>query len=239
MVIYEPKGKAREYAPLAANLYKGCAHGCLYCYAPGATLTAPAVFHGQPCPRRDVLRQLQADAVKFRGDKRRVLLSFTSDPYQPLERETCLTRAALEILASAHIKVAVLTKGCLLAQRDFDILSNMDAEFAVTLTSDDDAESKRWEPKAALPADRIESLRAAKRWGIPTWVSFEPVINPGAVLRLIDATAAFVDFYKVGKLNHHPFAQTIDWPAFRQAVCAKLDAVGKPYLIKKDLLEAR
>ena len=186
-----------------------------------------------------MLRQLEADAEKFRGDQRRVLLSFTSDPYQPLEREACLTREALKILAAANIKVAVLTKGCPLAARDFDILSKMDAEFAVTLTTDDYEESRRWEANAPSPGFRIEALRIAKRKGIPTWVSFEPVINPSAVLRLIDATAAFVDFYKVGKLNHHPYVQTIDWPLFREAVCAKLDEVGKPYLIKKDLLEAR
>ena len=56
MIIYEPKGRAREYSPLAANLYRGCGHGCIYCYAPAVTFTAREVFRSHPCPRQDVLR---------------------------------------------------------------------------------------------------------------------------------------------------------------------------------------
>lgn len=238
MIIYQPKGKALEYSPLAANLYRGCSHGCVYCYAPAATFTDQEVFRSQVCPRKNVLNQLKTDAAKFFGDTRRVLLSFTSDAYQPIEEKLELTRTALFLFAESGLKAGVLTKGGMLAVRDFDILAKMDAEFAVSLTTDDETESKQWEPGAALPHERIESLRVAKRYGIPTWVSFEPVINPGAVMRLIDATAEVVDFYKVGKLNHHPFAKRIDWPAFRRDVCAKLDGIGKPYLIKKDLLNA-
>jgi len=82
------------------------------------------------------------------------------------------------------------------------------------LTLDDPVVSVKWEPGAALPADRIESLRRAYSVGIKTWVSFEPVLDPEAVYRLLDQTSAFVDFYKVGKLNYHPLAREIDWRRF-------------------------
>ena len=87
-IIYEPKGKAHEYSPLAVNLYKGCAHGCKYCYAPATTKTKRAVFHSPEYirPRPDILKALKKDAAKLAGDKREILLSFTSDVYQPIER---------------------------------------------------------------------------------------------------------------------------------------------------------
>lgn len=238
MIIYEPKGKASEYSPLAANLYKGCSHGCVYCYAPSATFTDRDAFHKNVCPRKNVLSQFKKDAQQYNGDPRRILLSFTTDPYQPIEGDLGLTRQALEIMASSNLKVAVLTKGGMLPSRDFPLLAKMDAEFATTLTTDEEKESISWEPGAALPLERIESLFAAKRYGLKTWVSFEPVINPDAVLRLIDKTAQVVDFYKVGKLNHHKLSKEIDWTLFRKRVVAKLEKIGKPYMLKKDLLLA-
>jgi hypothetical protein len=79
--------------------------------------------------------------------------------------------------------------------------------WSATLTHDDPAVSLEWEPGAALPAERIEALRIAHTAGIKTWVSFEPVIDPESVCRLLDLPHGFVDFYKVGKLNYHPRAK--------------------------------
>ena len=237
-VIYEPKGKAREYAPLAANLYRGCGHGCGYCYGPSATFKKRSDFHEDVKPRDNVLEHLEKNARKLRGDERPVLMSFTTDPYQPIDSMTCLTRSAIEILNMYDLKCQILTKGGLRAVRDFDLLcKHPDNEFAVTLTTDDHEESNAWEPNAALPDERIESLRIAKEYGIRTWVSMEPVINPEAVYRLIDVTHPYVDLYKVGKLNYHPLAKTIDWVEFRENVIHQLDKLNKPYLIKKDLQE--
>lgn len=85
----------------------------------------------------------------------------------------------------------------------------------------------------------VPCLRLAKGVGLSTWVSFEPVIDPEAVYRLIDATRDFVDLYKVGRLNYHKHAATIDWPAFRDEVVAILEAAGKKYYLKEDLRNAR
>lgn len=239
-IIYEPRGKALEYSPLAANLYKGCSHGCLYCYAPSATFKDRELFHSSAFikPRKNVISQFEKDCVSLSKDPRECLLSFTTDPYQPIESDLKLTRSAIELMKKYDIYAVILTKGGLLACRDFDILSKMRSKFGVTLTTDDEKESAQWEPYAAKQADRIQSLMDAWTLGIKTFISFEPVINPDAVLRLIDQTYEFVDFYKVGKLNHHKFQSMIDWVVFRERVVEKLESLRKKYMLKKDLLAA-
>jgi DNA repair photolyase len=106
------------------------------------------------------------------------------------------------------------------------------------LTLHDQELSDKWEPYAALPQDRIDSLQLAKLLGLRTWVSFEPVISPEAVYSLLEATHEFVDLYKVGKLNYHPLAREIDWRRFKGEMEERLTKLGKPYYLKKDLLEA-
>lgn len=240
--IYEPRGKAREYSPLACNLYKGCSHACVYCFAPSATFTDREKFSSPDYIRAkpDILATLFNEAPKMAGDPREILLSFTSDPYQPCERTKKLTRMALRTLMENNLTVTILTKGGSWGIiRDMDLLKmNPCNTWSVTLTHDDPAVSLEWEPGAALPKDRIESLRIAHAASIKTWVSFEPVFDPEAVYRLLEATHDFVDLYKVGKLNYHPRAKEIDWSEFREKIIARLERLGKPYLIKKDLLAA-
>ena len=150
-----------------------------------------------------------------------------------------VTRQTLRTFDRHGIACQVLTKGGLRAVRDFELLAkNPENKFSVTLTLDDPSKSLQWEPGAALPAERIESLRLAHAAGISTWVSFEPVLDPEAVYRMIEETADFVDLYKVGKLNYHPHAKTIDWPEFREHVVECLDLSGSEYYLKRDLLAA-
>jgi len=241
-VIYEPRGKAGEYAPLALNLYRGCLHGFLYCFAPTATFTDRETFHDPSYiqPRLGILEDLEEQARRMAGDKREILLSFTSDPYHILERGAQVTRRALEILMSNNLSVTILTKGGTWGlERDRDLLAlNPANAWSVTLTHDDRLVSLEWEPYAAMPLDRIGSLYFAKKLGLKTWVSFEPVIDPEAVYRLLEATHEFVDLYKVGKLNYHPLAKEIDWRRFKGELEERLTRLGKPYYLKKDLLEA-
>ncbi len=241
-VIYEPRGKAGEYAPLALNLYRGCLHGCRYCFAPTATFTNRATFHDPSyiTTRPGVLEALEEQAGLMAGDQREILLSFTSDPYQPLEKEARVTRRALEILMAHNLMATILTKGGVWGlDRDRDLfISNPLNAWSVTLTHYDRELSHAWEPGAALPGDRIDSLTLAKKLGLKTWVSFEPVIDPAAVFRLLEATHEFVDLYKVGKLNYHPLAKEIDWRRFKGEMEERLTRLGKPYYFKKDLLEA-
>lgn len=234
-LIYEPRGKAAEYSPLSMNIYKGCSHGCVYCYAPSATYKQRDVFHSNVQPRNNFFQELGKDVVKFRGDKRPILLCFTTDPYQPIEETAKLTRISIKRLIENGNVVKVLTKGGTRAVRDFDIMKTGNCDFGATLTFMDEKRSIEWEPGAASPADRINALRLAKESGIKTWVSLEPVIDPEQVYEIINATHEFVDLYKVGKINYHPLSKTINWHKFRVNVESLLTSLNKDFYIKDDL----
>jgi len=236
-LIYEPKGRAAEYSPLALNIYKGCSHGCNYCYAPSATYTDRASFHDHPSIRKNFYDQLEKDLPRFNGDRRPILLCFTCDPYQPLDETAQLTRWTLNSLLKNGNTVRVLTKGGMRASKDFEIMASADGrcEFGATLTFLDKDKSISWEPNAAEPADRMEALKVAKSIGIKTWVSLEPVIDPLQSIEIIKKTYDFVDLYKVGKMNYHPISKTIDWRKFRIEVEGLLKSLKKDYYIKKDL----
>jgi DNA repair photolyase len=233
-IIYEPKGKAAEYSPLAMNIYRGCSHGCLYCYAPAATRRHRESFD-IPELRQNFFNELDKDLAKFKGDKRPVLLSFTTDPYQPFDVEKKLARWSLQQLIKNGNAIKVLTKGGMRASRDFDLMKSGDVDFGTTLTFLDDRRSLEWEPNAALSGDRINAIRTAHSQGIKTWVSLEPVIDPESVYSIIQETHAFVNLYKVGKLNYHPIAKTIDWNQFGHKVKSLLESLGKDFYLKEDL----
>lgn len=237
-VIYEPSGRAGEYSELAANLYKGCGHGCEYCYAPLVLKTTPEQ-HNKPEPRKDILRALESDAIKLKkaGDKKSILLSFTTDPYNPIEPEQCITRRALEILFRNGLNVSILTKGGARSVRDFDLLAaNKDkVKYGATLVFAKDAEAQQREPGAAPTSERITCLKAAHDLGIKTWVSLEPVYYTKDAYALIEATKDFVDIFKVGKLNYREEAKSINWRDFAINVELMLKGTGKEYLLKQDL----
>ena len=234
-LIYEPRGKAGEYSPLAMNIYKGCSHGCVYCYAPAATYNQRGSFHANVQPRNNFFQELGKDVIKFRGDKRPILLCFTTDPYQPIEETAKLTRISIKRLIENGNSVKVLTKGGMRAARDFDLMATGNVDFGATLTFLDEARSLEWEPNAAKPSDRIDALRMAKEAGIKTWASLEPVIDPEQVYEIIKATHEFIDLHKVGKLNYHPLSKTIAWHDFRVNVESLLTSLNKDFYIKDDL----
>ncbi len=235
-IIYEPRGKAREYADLAANLYKGCDHRCLYCYAP---TIPPAKFRPreefyQVQNRSNIIEQLCKEAPAYAGNE--VLFCFTCDPYSSFAAESGITRQAIEALHAGGASVTILTKGGKRSIADFDLLKKGD-KYGVTLTFDNAPDSSEWEPGAAPPRERIAALREAHKCGITTWASFEPVIKPDQTLALIEQCAGFVDLFKVGKWNHDARAKEIDWHTFAREVKALLDRIGVRYMLKKDLLQ--
>jgi DNA repair photolyase len=235
-LIYEPKGRAREYAALACNIYRGCDHGCEYCYAPSATQRQREDFAESQTRGPDFLARLSKEAHKRQaaGLGGSVLLCFTCDPYQHLDAELGLTREAIQILHATGHDVQILTKGGTRALRDLDLFGPEDA-FATTLTFLDEARSLEWEAGAALPGDRIQAIRAFHEAGIPTWVSLEPVLDPATALNIIRGVYPFVDLFKIGKLNYHPLAKSINWTRFGINVIALLESLGRPYYIKRDL----
>jgi DNA repair photolyase len=244
-LIYQPKGRAREYAPLACNVYSGCDHSCSYCYGPSAVRRTQAEFVKSTTRGPDFLTRLsrEAHARQRQGQGGRVLLCFTCDAYQHLDEELGITREVIRILHSTGHAVEILTKGGRRALRDLDLFGPEDA-FATTMTLLDDAQSLEWEPGAAVASDRIATIEKFHTAGIPTWVSLEPVLDPAVALQIIKETYAFVDLFKVGVLNYasrlpdHLRSQVegIDWRAFGMAAIDLLRSLGKPYYIKRDLV---
>jgi DNA repair photolyase len=233
--IYETRGRAREYRELACNLYAGCDHACTYCWSPKVTFKSREEF-AEPSPRAGIIRKLEQDAVQYErsGEHRQVLFCFTCDPYQSIDMRYQLTRQAIEICHAHGIPVCTLTKGGSRALRDLDLFGPQDA-FASTLTTLDRAQSVKWEPGAASPEDRIATLGAFHERGILTWVSLEPVIDPDMTLEIIRQTHEVVDEFKVGTLNYHSHAATIDWAQFARQAVDLLESLGVRYYVKNDL----
>ena len=236
-VVYEPKGRAREYSALACNLYLGCTHGCRYCYAPACMRTASEKWHKAANPRQKVIELFEKDARKLRGDKRRILFCFLSDPYQPLERDERLTRQALNIVLANGLKSQILTKGCAdLIQDDIELMKRAETHLGITLTFIDDEQRQKWEPNASTVDDRIEIIKNAHKAGLYTWVSLEPVIDPEQTLHLIRKIHKYVHYWKVGKLNHmKEYEQAVDWRKFLFDVETLMKSYGSQYYIKDDL----
>jgi len=238
-VLYVPKGRAREYAPLAVNHYSGCTHGCRYCYVPTIppykfAADARVAFHGDAQPRRNLIRQLEADCRREPGNGQRVLLSFTTDPYQPANDVCGLTRQVIIVLRAHGYNVQILTKGGLRSLVDLDLFTKRDA-YAATLTLISDEHTRRWEPGAASFSERVYALHAFHEAGIPTWASLEPVLNPDSAIEIIRQTYTFVGLFKIGKLNHHRLAERIDWASFALRAVALCVSLGQPYYVKDDL----
>ncbi len=239
-LIYTPSGRAGEYANkgYAANLFAGCMHGCSYCYVPRIRRMKPETFQSSMRPATDVLGRLKAD-ITGRKLEEPLFLCFSCDPYPPDEELCAVTRKALHIITKSGNAVNILTKGGMRAERDFDLLMHDKRnQVGATLTFIDWRCSQQWEPKAAPPRDRIRMLALAKEAGISTWASLEPVIKPKQTLSLIIEAAPFVDLFKIGKWNHSKDAAAIDWKEFYKDATVLLRELGKPYIVKQDLLLA-
>lgn len=244
-IIYEPRGQALEYAPLATNPFKGCGHKCAYCYVPrlpnwtNAKRKLPQArreFDAGATPRDNFMKLLARDARKYQaaGSEAQVMLSFTTDPYHP--GDTALTRQVLECLIEHGLSFCTLTKGGSRARRDMDLFRPDRDAFASTLTSTDPAFAAKWESGAAPPADRMETLQAFHERGIFTWVSLEPTLDIEASLAVVEATHRFVDLYKVGRANYMAeITRTTDWAGYTRQMTDLLNRLGKAHYIKLDL----
>ena len=239
-VIYKPKGKAREYAEWAVNLFETCEHRCLYCYGPRVLNKKPEEFFAPTIPRSYIIPRIMSDAKKLKAidDHREVLLSFTSDIYQSSSKickET--TRAALAILFNSGLNVTILTKGGNRSLTDIDLFEVYKDQFryGATITFAKDIDSLKWEPRAAPTSERIHVLETIHNKGIRTWVSIEPAWSIEDTLEIIDRTHEFVDNYKIGKLNYHPHAEEVDWAQYTITVLEKLKELNKEFYLKQDL----
>jgi len=231
-VIYEPRGKALEYSPLACNLFTGCSHKCKYCYCPAIFRKTLDDWSNAPHPRTRILKQLEKDAIKLQGDKREILFSFMTDPYQS-EEAAFLTKQALLICEKYRLIPQILTKAGFRAVSNFDILLKNNWKFGSTIIMRSEEMRAKWEPGAPSIVSRYEAVKIAHNLGIYTWVSLEPVVDPGEALKVIEDLKEYVSFWKLGKLNHFKEIENIDWKYYINQAINLLK--GKNYYIKNDL----
>ena len=232
-VIYEPKGKAKEYSELACNLYSGCNHKCRYCYCPNIRHMSLAEWSSNPKPRSNILKKLENDAKNLKDKSKEILFCFMSDPYQS-EESAKITRNALLICEKYNLKAQILTKAGERAVNDFDILKRNNWKFGSTISFFSESLREYWEPDAPSIQSRINAIKKAKEIGIYTWISIEPVTNTKEALKVIGELYDYIDFWKIGKLNHFPeIERKINWKEFALNVIKKLE--NKKYYIKNDL----
>jgi DNA repair photolyase len=165
------------------NPYRGCEHGCIYCYARPSHaymgLSSGLDFETKLFYKADVRTVLEAELAKPRYVCKPIMLGSNTDPYQPAERKLEVTRTILQVLAAARHPVSIVTKGVLIA-RDIDILRAMAQErlvsVAISVTTLD-AETKRTlEPRAGAPQARLKVMRALADAGVPVGVMVAPVV---------------------------------------------------------------
>jgi len=236
-VIYQPKGRAREYGEWAVNLYTGCTHGCKYCYVPAVYRKSPKEFHSKATPRNDILKKLDKDLElqAAQGITEPLFFCFACDPYQPAEFEYRITRRALELCQDYGRNFNVLTKASILPLRDISLYSNGD-KFGMTLVFNKSLDLTEWEPGASAYDDRLNALKTFHKAGIHTWISLEPVIDPRQTIQIIHDTRNFVDEYRVGTINHNSeLHHSIDWTSFHSTITDILDHYAVDYYIKEDL----
>jgi DNA repair photolyase len=234
-IIYAPRGQAGEYAPLATNPYRGCGHKCAYCYVPSVLRMDRKEFDSSATERNGFATALIKDAKKYQmlGVTEQVMLSFTTDPYHPFDNR--LTRLVIGTLQAHGLGVCTLTKGGSRALRDLDLFRHDRDAFASTLTSLDDAFSRKWEPGAAPASDRVATLRRFHDAGIFTWVSLEPTLDVESSLEIVRETHSFVDLYKIGRVNYLPMTKTTDWRDYTLRMIDLCQKLGVKHYIKKDL----
>jgi DNA repair photolyase len=182
------------------NPYRGCEHGCIYCYARPSHeylgFSAGLDFERRIMVKEDAPQLLRQAFARPSWQGEVVALSGNTDCYQPVERHLGLTRRCLEVFVECRNPVAVITKSALVV-RDADLLAALAADGAahvfVSLTTLDDELAARLEPRAARPARRLDAIRTLSAAGVSTGVLIAPVI-PGVtdaeIPRLLQAAAA-------------------------------------------------
>ena len=197
------------------NPYRGCEHGCVYCYARPTHaflgLSPGLDFEIKLLAKLDAARLLERElgAPGYRCQP--LALGTNTDPYQPVERRLEITRSILEVLARCRHPVTIVTKSAGVV-RDLDLLAPMArqnlARVAISVTTLDRDLARRLEPRAAAPARRLQAIRQLSGAGVPTAVMVAPIIPAltdheiEAILRAAAAAGASSAGYVLLRLPH-------------------------------------
>ncbi len=181
------------------NPYRGCEHGCIYCYARPTHeylgFSAGLDFESRILVKERAPDLLRKALLSPRWKPRVIVLSGVTDPYQPIERKLRITRRCLEVLAEFRNPVAIITKNHLVT-RDLDLLVELNRFQAcgvyLSITSASASLSARMEPRASTPRRRFEALRELSAAGIPCGVMAAPIIpglNDDQIPAILEAAA--------------------------------------------------
>src|SRR5699024_1908651 len=167
------------------NPYRGCEHGCIYCYARPTHeflgFSAGLDFESRIMVKYNAAQKLRTKLASPNWRPVPVTMSGVTDPYQPTERKLKITRSCLAVFAEAHNPVSIITKNHLVT-RDIDYLSELakyDASFVtLSVTTLDRELARKMEPRTSQPHRRLDAIKALSDAGIPVGVNVAPVI-PG------------------------------------------------------------
>jgi DNA repair photolyase len=179
------------------NPYRGCEHGCIYCYARPTHaylgLSPGLDFETRLTAKVNAAEALERELASPRYVPKVIALGAVTDPYQPIEREHRITRSVLEVLDAASHPVGIVTKSALVV-RDVDILARMAdrglVKVALSVTTLDRGIARKMEPRAATPQRRLDAMRALTAAGVPVSVMTAPIvpaINDSEIERLLEA----------------------------------------------------
>src|SRR6184192_3390860 len=167
------------------NPYRGCEHGCIYCYARPTHeylgFSAGLDFESKIMVKTNAPELLRMELESSRWEPQTLVMSSVTDPYQPVEKKLRITRGCLEVLAKFRNPVAIITKNRLVT-RDIDFLRELArynaAAVNISVTSLDPKLQRVLEPRPPPPSARIETIQQLRSAGIPTGVMVAPII-PG------------------------------------------------------------
>jgi DNA repair photolyase len=190
------------------NPYRGCEHGCIYCYARPTHeylgFSAGLDFESRIMVKMDAPGLLQAEMESPRWKPQTLVMSGVTDPYQPVERKLQITRGCLEVLAKFCNPVAIITKNRLVT-RDIDLLHRLSdcnaAAVNISVTSLDPKLQRILEPRTSSPEARLDAIRQLRAGGIPVGAMVAPIIPgltdhevPGILEACAEAGAQFAGY---------------------------------------------
>ncbi|MEX0776753.1 MAG: PA0069 family radical SAM protein [Phycisphaeraceae bacterium] len=206
------------------NPYRGCEHGCIYCYARPyheyLGFSCGIDFETRIMAKPEAAAMLRRELASPRWKPETIVMSAITDCWQPIEAKLKIARACLEVLVECRQKVGVITKNRLIL-RDLDLLTELDRYHAVhasiTLPTLDNKLAAKLEPRASAPTERLATIRALADAGIPVNVMIAPIIpaitdrETPAILQAVADAGAHSAAYVMLRLPYQIKALYEDW----------------------------
>jgi DNA repair photolyase len=200
---------------VSLNPYRGCEHGCVYCYARPTHsflgLSPGLDFESRLFAKVNAAELLRKEIGKASYVPEVVAIGVNTDAYQPIERELRITRSVIEVFAECRHPFTLITKSSLV-ERDLDLLVPLAraglVRVALTITTLDHDLARKLEPRAASPTRRLRTLRILADAGVPVSVSVSPIIpfvNDGDMEAILEASA------QAGATNAHFIVLRLPW----------------------------